>query len=286
MVHPTGEPMAKNAPMADDKPMAESRSSDMRSPRAQRLTAIAVITVFVIAAVLVFATGLHRELSFATLIRHRAAIDTFVTEHRFAAFASFIAIYIAVVALSIPGAFILTVSGGLIFGAFFGGIGAFIGALAGASIIFLIARTALGGWLVKRAGPFAERLADGFRRDAFNYLLFLRLVPAFPFWLVNIVPALLGVQLSTFVAATALGIFPLTFAFAFFGSGLDSTIADQTAAYQACLAAGRTGCQPTFELRSILTPQLIAALVVLGVVVLMPVAIKRWKAAHKRRSGD
>ncbi|MEZ5788328.1 MAG: TVP38/TMEM64 family protein [Xanthobacteraceae bacterium] len=268
--------------MAEDKPMAE-HSSDRRSPRAQRLTAIIVIAVLVIAAVLVFATGLHRELSFATLIRHRAAIDTFVTEHRFAAFASFVVLYIAVVALSIPGAFILTVSGGLIFGAVFGGIAAFVGALVGASIIFLIARTALGGWLVKRAGPFAERLANGFRRDAFNYLLFLRLVPAFPFWLVNIVPALVGVQLSTFIAATALGIFPLTFAIAFFGSGLDSTIADQTAAYQACLAAGRADCRPRFELSSVLTPQLIAALVVLGIAVLMPVAIRKWKAAHKRK---
>lgn len=267
--------------MAGDKPMVAENGSDPRSARARRLTALAVVMVLVVAVMVVFATGLHRELSFATLIRHRAAIDAFVTEHQFAAFAAFVALYVVVVALSIPGAFILTVSGGLIFGAVAGGIGAFIGALAGASVIFLIARTALGGWLVKRAGPFAQRLADGFRRDAFNYLLFLRLVPAFPFWLVNIVPALLGVQLSTFVAATALGIFPLTFAFAFFGSGLDSTIAEQTAAYQACLAAGRTDCRPAFELRSVLTPQLIAALVVLGVVVLMPVAIKKWKSARK-----
>jgi len=276
--------MAPNTPMADDEPMAENGPAP-RSPRARRLTAIAAIALLAAAAVLVFATGLQRELSFATLIRHRAAIDTFVGEHPFTAFASFVALYIIVVALSIPGALILTVSGGLIFGAVFGGIGAFIGALVGASILFLIARTALGGWLIKRAGPFAEKLADGFRRDAFNYLLFLRLVPAFPFWLVNIVPALLGVRLSTFVAATALGIFPLTFAFAFFGAGLNSTIADQTAAYEACRAAGRTDCRPAFNLESVLTPRLIAALVVLGVAVLMPVAIRKWKATRERRPG-
>jgi uncharacterized membrane protein YdjX (TVP38/TMEM64 family) len=270
--------------MANDKPKVGNVRAT-RPPRAQRRTAIAAIAVLAAAAALVFATGLHRELSFATLIRHRAAIDTFVTAHRFTAFASFVVLYITVVALSIPGAFVLTVAGGLIFGAVFGGIGAFIGALAGASILFMIARTALGGWLIKRAGPFAEKLADGFRRDAFNYLLFLRLVPAFPFWLVNIVPALLGVRLSTFVTATALGIFPLTFAFAFFGAGLDSTIADETAAYEACLAAGRTDCRPAFDLESVLTPRLIAALVVLGVAVLMPVAIRKWRATRGRRPG-
>ena len=244
------------------------------------------IVVLTAAATLVFTTGLHHELSFATLIRHRAAIDSFVAAHRITAFASFVGLYVAVVALSIPGALILTVAGGLIFGTLFGGIGAFAGALAGASIIFMIARSALGGGLFERAGPFAERLADGFRRDAFNYLLFLRLVPAFPFWLVNIVPALLGVPLSTFVAATALGISPLTFAFAYFGAGLNSTIADQTAAYQTCLAAGGGNCRPAFELQSALTPQLISALAVLGVAVLMPVAIRKWKAARARRSAD
>lgn len=250
-----------------------------------RWTATAAIIVVVIATAFIFASGLHRELSFATLIRHRAAIDTFVAAHRYAAFAGFVVLYIAVVAFSIPGAFILTVSGGLVFGTLFGGIGSFAGALAGACIIFVIARTALGGGLIERAGPFAEKLAGGFRRDAFNYLLFLRLVPAFPFWLVNIVPALFGVPLSTFIAATALGIAPLTFAFAFFGAGLDSTIAGQTAAYEACHASGRSDCRPAFELQSVLTPQLIAALVVLGIAVLVPVAIRKWKTARERMPG-
>src|SRR5438128_2346202 len=83
-------------------------------------------------------------------------------------------------------------------------------------------------------------IPDGFRADAFSYLLFLRLVPAFPFFLVNLAPALVGVKLSTFVAATAIGILPATFAFAFFGSGLDSVLAAQGAAYRACLASGRS----------------------------------------------
>lgn len=270
--------------MGDNRPKVEYAQAK-RTPGALRWAAIAAIAVLVVAAAFVFTTGLHRELSFATLIRHRAAIDTFVTTHRVMAFASFVILYIVVVALSVPGAAILTVTGGLIFGTLFGGIGAFIGAVVGACIIFLIARTALGSGLIERAGPFAAKLADGFRRDAFNYLLFLRLVPAFPFWLVNIVPALFGVSLSTFIAATALGISPLTFAFAFFGAGLNSTIASQTAGYEACLAAGRGDCHPAFELQSALTPQLLAALVVLGIVVLMPVAIRKWKTVGERKSG-
>ncbi len=231
---------------------------------------------------LVFATGLQRELSLATLIRHRAEIDAFVAERPLAAFVGFVALYIGVVALSIPGAALLTVSGGLLFGPLAGSLGAFIGATTGACLIFLIARSALGGWLVKRAGPFAEKLADGFRRGAFSYLLFLRLVPLFPFWLVNIAPALFGVRLAVFVGATALGIIPLTFAFALFGAGLDSAIAAQASAYRACLAAGREPCTIDFDLRLALTPELIAALAVVGVVALVPLAVKRWRAARGR----
>lgn len=231
---------------------------------------------------LVFATGLQRELSLATLIRHRAEIDAFVAERPLAAFVGFVALYIGVVALSIPGAALLTVSGGLLFGPLAGSLGAFIGATTGACLIFLIARSALGGWLVKRAGPFAEKLADGFRRGAFSYLLFLRLVPLFPFWLVNIAPALFGVRLAVFVSATALGIIPLTFAFALFGAGLDSAIAAQASAYRACLAAGREPCTIDFDLRLALTPELIAALAVVGVVALVPLAVKRWRAARGR----
>jgi uncharacterized membrane protein YdjX (TVP38/TMEM64 family) len=119
---------------------------------------------------------------------------------------------------------------------------------------------------------------EGFRDDAFNYLLFLRLVPLFPFWLVNLAPALFNVKLVTFVAATLLGIIPGTFAFAFLGSGLDSIIAAQQAAYQACLAAGRGDCEMRFEAGALLTPELIIAFVALGVVALIPVAVKRVRA--------
>lgn len=238
-----------------------------------------------IASVLIVVAG-YSGLSFVSLLRHRMTIDAFVAQHRWAAFAGFVAIYAAAVALSIPGAAVLTVSGGFLFGALLGGFGAFIGALTGAAAIFLIARTALGGWLAKRAGPLAEKLADGFRRDAFWYLLFLRLVPLFPFWLVNIAPALFGVRFAHFVGATAIGIAPLTFAFAYFGAGLDSAVATQAARYEACLAAKSDACEMAFDASAALTPELLTALAVLGVLSLVPVAVKRWRAARERAAAE
>ena len=99
-----------------------------------------------------------------------------------------------------PARCLLTVAGGTLFGALLGGVAALIGATVGAVCIFLIAKSALGEHLVRRAGPRVASIAEGFRVDAFSYLLFLRLVPIFPFWLVNLVPALCGVSLKTFAA--------------------------------------------------------------------------------------
>src|SRR5437764_7033811 len=178
------------------------------------------VAVILVAMVAVFASGAHRHLSLETLVRHRMAIDAFMTHHMFAALGAFIAIYIVVVALSIPGALFLTISGGILFGTLIGGAASVTGATIGATVIFLVARSACGENIVRRAGPLACKLADGFRADAFSYLLFLRLVPAFPFFLVNLVPALVGGKLSTFVAVTSIGVIPGSSAFALLGSGL------------------------------------------------------------------
>jgi uncharacterized membrane protein YdjX (TVP38/TMEM64 family) len=229
-------------------------------------------------AVLVLAMGWHRELSLETLVRHRAALETFVSEHFVAALTAFVALYIVAVALSVPGAVYLTISNGILFGAFVGGLASIVGATIGATVLFLVARTALGELLARRAGPLAERIAAGFREDAFSYLLFLRLVPVFPFFLVNLVPALCGVALLPFVAATALGIIPATFAFAFVGAGLDSVLLAQRTSYESCLAAGRSDCRLDFDLQAAITPQLIAAFVALGVIALLPIVVKRWRA--------
>ena len=172
---------------------------------------------------------------------------------------------------------ILTVIGGILFGTVLGGAAALVGATTGAICIFLIARSAIGEYLVRRAGPLAGKLAQGFRADAFSYLLFLRLVPIVPFWMVNLVAALCGVRFATFAAATALGIIPATFIFAFLGAGLDSVITAQQDAYRACVAAGRPDCRLEFHLHAAVTPELIAALVALSVLALVPVVVKHLR---------
>jgi uncharacterized membrane protein YdjX (TVP38/TMEM64 family) len=264
--------------------MAIERRASGESGLRSHLRRFVPVAVVLLAMVAVFASGAHRQLSLEALIQHRMAIDAFMDHHMVTALGIFIAIYIVVVALSIPGALFLTITSGILFGTLIGGLASVAGATTGATVIFLVARSACGESLIRRAGPLACKLAAGFRADAFNYLLFLRLVPAFPFFLVNLVPAVAGVRLRTFVAATAIGILPATFAFAFLGSGLDSVLAAKEGPYRACLASGRTECPIHFDIGMIVTPQLLAALAALGALALVPVLVKRLRARHARSS--
>jgi uncharacterized membrane protein YdjX (TVP38/TMEM64 family) len=234
----------------------------------------APLLVIIVLIALAYGLGLHRDISFETLVRNRTTIDQFIADHGVAAVAGYVALYIAVIGLSLPGGAIMTVIGGFLFGPVVGTIAALIGALVGGTVIFLIARSACGEWLTRRAGPFAAKLAEGFRADAFSYLVFLRLVP-FPFWLINLAPALFGVRLSTFVAATAIGILPATLTFAVFGAGLDSVIAAQEGQYNACVAAGRTDCRIDFDLSQLLTPTLLLALGAFALLALVPAFARR-----------
>jgi uncharacterized membrane protein YdjX (TVP38/TMEM64 family) len=269
--------------ISDGRPAAMPAGSGTGGVWARRLIPVGAL---LLAMALVYATGWHHRLSLETLVRHRAVIDDFIDQYTVAAVAVFIAVYVVVVALSIPGAVLLTVSGGFLFGWLVGGIASLVGATIGAILIFEVARTACGEALVRRAGPRAEKIAEGFRAHAFSYLLFLRLVPVFPFWLVNLAPALVGVRLRTFVAATAVGIIPGTFAFAMVGAGLDSVIVAQEAAFRACIAAGRQDCRLNFDTSAAITPQLIAALVALGLVSLLPILIKRIRGRRTEDRGQ
>jgi uncharacterized membrane protein YdjX (TVP38/TMEM64 family) len=254
-------------------PIARGRSP-FRLRRLAPLVAIGAISIVVIAM------GWHRELSFETLARHHDALRHFIAAHETLAIAGYIALYIAVVALSLPIGAYLTVIGGILFGAVLGGTAAVIGASIGAILIFSIARSAFGEHLARRAGASAEKIAEGFRKDAFSYLLFLRLIPVFPFWLVNLVSAAGGVRLAPFAAATVLGIIPATFAFAFVGSGLESVIAAHQTSRAACVASGQPDCPFVFHTTDVLTPRLLAALVALGVLALVPVAVRRLRCRH------
>ena len=232
------------------------------------------VAIFVI-AIVIYGMGWHHQLSLETLVRHRAVLDAFVNAHYAAALAAFLAVYIAVVSLSIPGSVFLTISGGVLFGVMVGAGAAVIAATTGATVIFLIARTAFSPYVLRRAGPRLAKIVEGFCADAFSYLLFLRLVPVFPFFLVNLAPALVGVPVATFVGATAIGIIPATLVFTSVGAGLDSVIQIQAAMYDACVAGGGSGCRLDFNPAAALTPQLIGALAALGVLALLPVAVKR-----------
>ncbi len=241
---------------------------------ARRAVPLAIVAIFAVIAYF-FVDG---RISFEALVRHRDESVNFVNAHRVVAVLAYIGIYIATVALSLPGAAFLTVAGGFLFGLAVGASAAVIGATVGATLIFLVARTALGEPLLRRAGPRAGQLAKGFRDDAFSYLLFLRLVPAFPFFLVNLVPALAGVGLVPFVAATTLGVIPAALVFSLAGTGLDSVIMAQKNLYQQCVASGGSDCHMSFDATDVLTPQLMAALLALGLLALLPVVVKYWRA--------
>jgi uncharacterized membrane protein YdjX (TVP38/TMEM64 family) len=259
--------------------------SDAVPRRRMRLLRLVPIVILALLAMAVLLSDWRSVLSLETLVRHRMAIDAFLTAHWAVGLALYMLMYIAVVALSVPGALWLTLAGGILFGPWIGTAATVVSATAGATIIFTIAQSAVGEGLLRRTGPRAAKIAEGIRADAFHYLLFLRLVPAFPFFLVNLAAALVAMPLATFVAATAVGIVPATFAFSLTGAGLDSVISAQAASFQACIAAGHAGCRVRFDPSQVLTPQLIAALVALGLVALAPVVVKRWRRRCRRPGG-
>ena len=235
----------------------------------------------------VYASGLHKYLSLTAIAENRDALMEFVANNSVVAAAIYVAVYIATVAFSLPGAALLTILGGFLFGWFLGGIFTVIAATIGAVAIFLVAKTALGDALAKRAGPWMEKLSGGFREDAFNYMLFLRLVPAFPFWLVNIAPAVAGVGLGVYALTTLIGIIPGTFAFAALGSGLDSIITEQKTVFESCVAEnGAANCEFALDVGALVTPQLLAAFAALGVVSLIPVVMKKLRQRNKATGGD
>jgi len=208
-----------------------------------------------------FALGLDRYLSFQTLVDNRDWLQMQVAENQALTFLAYIVIYALVVAFSIPGGTIMTLAGGFLFGTWIGGSLTVLAATLGSTAVFLAARSALGGALRARAGGYLERMEKGFQENALSYLLVLRLVPIFPFWLVNIVPALLGVPLRIYVIGTLAGIIPGTFVYASVGAGLGSL-----------LDRGET---PDFGI--IFDPQVLLPLLALAALALLPVGYRYLK---------
>ncbi len=201
-------------------------------------------------------------LSFETLGRHHEAIVAWVSAHRLAAVLTFVAIYVLAVTFSVPGAVWMSVAGGYLFGPVPGTILIVVSATLGATAVFLAARTILGeGWRRRAFSGGGQQLAKRLRDNAFSGMLVLRLVPLFPFWLVNLVPAFLDVPLRSYMLATFLGIVPGAVVFASVGAGLDHV-----------LAAGGTP-----NLNVLYDPHVLGPLLGLAVLAMLPTVWRRWK---------
>ncbi len=237
--------------------------------RPSRLQVRRLAPLVLLAAALVgfFALGLQDWIDLETLRRHRLWLAAQVQDHYLLTLLAYAAIYAVAVAVSVPGATILTIAGGFLFGQLVGCAAAVVAATVGATALFLAARTALGEPLRARAGPWLRRLEQGFADNALSYLLVLRLVPLFPFFVVNLVPAFLGVRLRVFAIGTLLGIIPGTFVYASVGAGLGELFEAGGAITPA----------------DVLSPEILAALVGLALLALLPVAYKTW--TRRRASG-
>ena len=194
----------------------------MTSPTWRRFLPAAILLLG-LASFLMF--GPDRAVSFEMLGRHHATLVAWVSAHRAAAMATFVLAYALAVAFSLPVAILVTPIGGFLFGTWLGALLSVVGATVGSIAVFLAARSALSDLMQRRAAPLLGRFEAGFRRDGFSYLLFLRLVPIFPFWLVNIVPALLGMRLAPYTLATLIGIVPAAVVYAGAGAGFGAVFA-------------------------------------------------------------
>lgn len=212
--------------------------------------------VLVLLTVGIYSMGVSDLLSIETVKARRGDLLALVESRPLAAGAAFLAAYTAVVALSLPGAAVMTLLGGFLFGTLVGGTLAVIAATVGANAIFLVARSSFGGALRDRAGALAERVSTNLRQNAFEYILFMRIVPLFPFFAVNILPALVGVKLRTFALATLIGIIPGTLIYAHLGREIGTIT----------------------NLSDLLSINVLAAFILLGIVALLPVGYRRWKS--------
>lgn len=184
-----------------------------------------LILGILLAAVLL--SGGTRYLSLEALQENDAALRAFVAANRLAALLLFAAVYALVTAVSIPGALVLTLAGGYLFGTWLGGIATVIGATIGATAVFFAVRTSLGESLRRRAEASGGRLraiVDGVAAGAFGYILTLRLIPLVPFWLVNVAAGLAHAPPGAYVLATLIGIMPATFIYSGIGSGIGSLV--------------------------------------------------------------
>ena len=226
-----------------------------------------IVGALLAAVGIVFALDLDGYLTVQTLADNRAWLLDQVQNNAVLVAFSFIAIYALAVAISVPGAAVLTVTGGFLFGTAFGALYAVIGATLGAIGVFIFVKAGLGDSFRTRAGSSIDRLRRGFQENALGYLLFLRLLPVFPFFVVNLAAAILGVPLRTFTLATAVGIVPGSLVYASIGNGLGFILEEEAEA----------------NLGIIFTPEVFLPLAGLALLALAPILYKAIK--NRRTSG-
>ena len=244
------------------------------TPRRWRWARFLPLVLILAALAAVFAFHLLDWVSLDTLGQRRAELDAFVRTHLIMALAIFAALYILVVAVSLPIAIYFAIAGGFLFGTWLGGTMSWWASVAGAVLLFLAARTALGDVLRRRAGPWLAKFEDGFRANAFNYILALRLTPVAPFWAVNLVSALLEARLRDYALATFIGVVPSTFIYCSIGAAL-----------HAAMLAGETLDPLEAAKNLILSPVVLGPLAGLIALALAPVAYRRLRVRSARSAG-
>lgn len=237
-------------------PVETPIDADSRAGWSRKLPILVILLVAVTGAVF-----FRDQLSFGTLARHHEALIAFRDAHYLATVAAFLAAYVAIVALSLPGGTVATLTGGFLFGLFPGVFYNVIGATVGAVLIFLAARSGFGAKLSEKLqsgdGKVA-RLIAGLRQNEWSVLLLMRIVPAVPFFLANLIPAFTGTRLSVYAATTFLGIIPGAFVFTSVGSGLGDVF-----------AAGEVP-----DLGVIFTPSILLPILGLAALAGLPIALK------------
>jgi uncharacterized membrane protein YdjX (TVP38/TMEM64 family) len=217
---------------------------------------LVVAVLFAAAIGTFFYFDLGQYLSLDALKENRDRLLTFTDANYVAAVALFIAAYCLVVAASLPGAAIMTLAGGFLFGSLLGTLYVNIAATAGATAAFLVARYLLRDWVESKFGNRLGPIQQGFASNAFSYLMTLRLIPLFPFFVVNMVSGLTRVSVATYVAATAIGIIPGSFVYAYAGRQLGTIN----------------------SLREIVSPNVLMAFTLLGLLALVPIVYQKFAA--------
>lgn len=231
--------------------MADSTATESSSTPAGKIVILAILGLG-IGAFVYF--DLAQYFSLEALKANRDKLLAYTTTNFTAAAILFVVLYVVQTALSLPGGAIMTLAGGFLFGSVVGTILVNIGATTGATLAFLAARYVLRDWVEKKFGDRLEAIQAGFAKNAFSYLMTLRLIPAFPFFLVNLVSGLTRVNLGTYVLATSIGIIPGSFVFAFAGRQLGSIN----------------------SLSEIGSPPVLLAFTLLGLLALMPIAYRTF----------